>query len=148
MVVTFFGHADFQGEAKFKNKIENILEEFSFQQIDFYLGGYGNFDSFALRVCQEYKRKYPSTKLIYITPYLGSFLDKRKDYLEKIYDEILYPPIENVLLKFSISKRNRWIVEKADLLIVYVERNYGGAYKACKYAWKNKKKVVNLYKTV
>ena len=65
---------------------------------------------------------------------------------DKLYDYSLYPPIEKTPLKFAISKRNKWIVNEADLIIAYVSRNYGGAYSALKYAEKLKKKIINLAK--
>ena len=65
---------------------------------------------------------------------------------EKEYDEILYPEIESVPLKFAISKRNEWMVNNADYVIGYVQTHYGGAYNTLLYAHKHKKPYTNLYK--
>lgn len=46
--------------------------------------------------------------------------------------------------KGAITKRNRWMVEQADLLVCYVEQDEGGAYAALKYAKKLGKKTINL----
>ena len=46
--------------------------------------------------------------------------------------------------KGAITKRNRWMVEQADLLICYIEREEGGAFTALKYAKKQKKTIINL----
>ena len=61
-----------------------------------------------------------------------------------MYDESLYPPLENVLPKFAISKRNEWMITNADLIIAYVNHSYGGAYKTLKIAKRRKKKIVNI----
>lgn len=65
----------------------------------------------------------------------------------KLYDSIIYPPIENTPPKFAIIKRNEWMVNKSDLIIAYVNRSYGGAYKSFAYAEKKKKTIINLADT-
>ena len=37
------------------------------------------------------------------------------------------------------------MIEKSDLVIVYVERQSGGAYAAMRYAEKLNKQIINLY---
>lgn len=49
-------------------------------------------------------------------------------------DSILYPPIENVPLRFSILKRNYWMIDNADFVIAYVKYSIGGAFKTLEYA--------------
>lgn len=63
---------------------------------------------------------------------MNKWLDERKDYIEKEYDEILYPELEQTPLKFAISKRNEWMVKHADYVFAYVNTHYGGAYNALK----------------
>ena len=46
--------------------------------------------------------------------------------------------------KFAITKRNEWMAEQADLILCYIERESGGAYKAVQYAKKLRKEVINL----
>ncbi len=67
------------------------------------------------------------------------------EYYEKYYDRVMIPEsIGKTHPKGAITKRNRWMIEQADLLICYVEREEGGAYAAFKYAKKLKKQIVNL----
>ncbi len=61
-----------------------------------------------------------------------------------MYDDIIYPPIENAPLRFAIVKRNEYMVDIADLLICFVERKYGGAYRTLLYAGRKKKRIINL----
>ena len=77
-------------------------------------------------------------------------IPKRKcEYYEKYYDSILIPEcLYGAHPKSAITLRNRWMVERSDLVIVYVERNKGGAYAAMTHAKKLNKEIVNLYKDV
>ena len=147
MIITFCGHSNFRAEQDDECRLLSLLEEVSKgQQIDFYLGGYGNFDYFAKDCAKKLKEKHPDARLIFITPYLNKWLNDRKEYFEKEYDEILYPEIENVPLKFAISKRNEWMVNNADYVFAYVHTHFGGAYRTLLYAHKHKKPYKNLYR--
>lgn len=142
MVISFFGHRDFCESGAYEKKLLDILEDLVGQNVaEFYLGGYGEFDSFAYRCCKQYKKTHPHVKLIYVTPYL-----LQNDLKEKSenYDEILYPEIENVPPKFAILYRNRYMVEKSDLVISYIQYHRGGAYQAYSYARKKGKRIVAL----
>lgn len=147
-IVTFFGHSDFQEEIKYIKKIEFFLQKEKLKDVDFYLGGYGKFDEFALKCCREYKSKNPNCKLIYISPYLGETLKRNREFLQSRYDEIIYPPIENAPLKFAICRRNEWMVQCADFIIGYVNRQYGGAYRAFLYAKRRGVQFYNLWDEV
>ena len=116
MNISFFGHSSYsyceEDEIRLLELIETVSKG---SQIDFYLGGYGNFDSFAKRCAKRYQQKHTNAKVIFVTPYLSKWLDDRKDYIEKEYDEILYPELEHTPPKYAISKRNEWI----ELLILW-----------------------------
>jgi len=144
VVITFFGHADFVEKDIFRIQIiENIRALAGNEKVEFYLGGYGNFDLFALKCCRDYKKQYKNCKINLIVPYLTG-LTKEKvnaDY----YDEIIYPALEDVYPRFAICKRNEWMVDKADVIITYLNRHYGGTYSTIKYAYSHHKPVINLY---
>lgn len=147
MIITFFGHSDYLDNSEDEEELFSALETIVCDQpVDFYLGGYGNFDSFAYRCAKRYKECKKNAKLVFITPYLDKWLNERKDFLIKLYDEIVYPPIEHVPQKFAILKRNEWMIDRTDHVIVYIRRHYGGAYKALLYAHKQNKPYTNLYK--
>ena len=57
---------------------------------------------------------------------------------------ILPECIERMHPKAAIVKRNQWMIEQADLVILYAERKEGGAYTAQKYAEGLEKKIINL----
>lgn len=146
MIITFCGHSNFKAEQGDEGRALQILENIAKgEQVDFYLGGYGGFDRFALRCAKKYKETHPDTKLIFISPYQNKWLEDRRAQIEKEYDEIIYPELERVPLKFAILKRNEFMVGQADHVICYVQTHYGGAYKTLLYAHKRKKSYVNLY---
>ena len=146
MIVTFCGHADFQKTEEYEKKILDSLEKnVGNKPSDMYLGGYGNFDDFAYNCCKKYKQSHPNVSLVFITPYITA--EYQKNHLKHIatkYDYIIYPEIENRPLKFAISYRNQWMIEKADLVICAIKRNFGGAYKSYQYAKRKKKEIFNV----
>lgn len=138
MIVTFVGHSSYVEKESDKQKIMEILERnVGDTDCDFFLGGYGNFDKFSLNCCIEYRKKHKKSKLIYVIPYL----DRKYDLTN--FDGSVYPPIENVPKRFAISRRNKWVVEQADIIIAFV-RYLGGAKTTLDYAIKKSKLIYNL----
>lgn len=147
MIITFCGHSNYLENINDKEYILNILEDLiKNKDVDFYIGGYGNFDYFALKCAKKYKEKHLNTRIIFITPYLGKWLEDRKNIINKWYDMIIYPELEKVPYKYSILKRNKWMVDKSDYIIGYVKNHFGGAYKMLNYAKKQKKDYINIYR--
>jgi len=146
MIITFCGHSTYRSNMEDEETMLRLFEDVSFgQQITFYIGGYGSFDEFARRCAKQYQSTHSDTKVCFISPYMGKWLEDRKEYLTKEYDEIIYPEIENVPRKFAISKRNEWMVQQADYVIGYVKTHFGGAYNTLLYAHKHKKPYLNIY---
>lgn len=146
MNITFFGHSSFTPTREYEDKVLDFLEEkLGDCTFDVYLGNNGAFDAFAYNCCKKYSSKHPNLSLIYVTPYMT--LDFQKKYLNdyvKQYDGIIYPNIEDKPMRFAITYRNRFMIEKSDFVIVYVEHSWGGAYSAYKYALKKGKQIYNL----
>ena len=87
MVISFFGHRDFCESDAYEKKLLDILEELVGEDVaEFYLGGYGEFDSFAYRCCKQYKKTHPHVKLIYVTPYLSQN-DLKEKYERYAYNK-------------------------------------------------------------
>ena len=80
-------------------------------------------------------------------PSKSPYLDKSYSKLELAkyyYDDVIFPPIENIPRKFAISKRNEWMVNEADLVIAFVTYSWGGAAKTLEYSKRKKKRIINL----
>ena len=146
MIISFCGRANFSENEEIKTKLLELLKNLqNGNPITFYLGGYGNFDLFAKNCAKEHQKAFPSSKVVFVSPYLGKWLEARRSYLENTYDEIIFPEIENTPPRFAIIARNKWMISNSDLVIAYVNTHYGGAYTSLLYAYKNKKPIINLY---
>lgn len=145
MIIAFFGHADYTERVGDKETLLSLITTIvGSDNVHFYLGGYGNFDYFALRCCDMFKTMHENATTVFVTPYLDASYWKLKNAKGK-YDESVYPPIESLPKRYAISKRNEWMIEQADWVIVYVDRSYGGAYSAMAYAERKGKPIVNLF---
>ena len=141
MPVTFFGHGNISYDNEIKSKLKAEIEKaISKGETEFLLGGYGSFDLLAALTLKTLKSQYPQIKSTLVIPYID------RDYDTCLYDDSVYPPLENVPRKFAIVKRNEWTVDKADIIIAYVEHDWGGAARTLKYAVRKKKNIVNLAK--
>ena len=145
MIITFCGHSNclFSDEEKEKLKQLLIKEIRKNPTCKFYLGGYGDFDSLCLRTLRELKNDFPDIELLFITPYLDKNYSKL-ELAKYYYDDVIFPPIENVPRKFAILKRNEWMVDSADLVIAYVKYSWGGAAKTVEYAKRKKVPIINI----
>ena len=145
MIITFCGHSNCSFSDEEKEKLKQLLlkEIRKNPTCKFYLGGYGDFDSLCLRTLRELKTDFPDIELLFITPYLDSNYSKLQ-LAKYYYDDIIFPPIENVPRKFAILKRNEWIVDSANLVIAYVKYSWGGAAKTLEYAKRKKVPIINI----
>lgn len=58
MIIAFFGHSNFNNDEKFEKHLISLIDSIaSDERIDFFLGNYGSFDSFAYKCCKKYKEK-------------------------------------------------------------------------------------------
>ena len=147
MIISFIGHAHIFGEERIKGVVkEQIYRVVKREPITCYLRGWGEFDEICATSCREIKKEFGSTELVYITPYMDLWEQKKiKEFEElSLYDASIYPPIENVPRRFAILRRNEWMMENADLIIAYVAHSFGGAYKALRFLRTRKKKIINV----
>lgn len=142
MIIMFCGHSDYVPSEEDGKKILSLLEEkIGERDAELYLGGYGGFDAFAEKCGREYQRTHPNTKLIFVTPYMT---ENRLVDAKLRYDDVIYPELERVPPRFAISHRNKWMAEKADCVIAYVNHAWGGAYQTYQHAKKKQKEICNL----
>lgn len=145
MIITFCGHSDYQSRVEDEQRIYAFLEETAGNEpLELYLGGYGAFDTFALRCGENYRKFHSDVKLILVTQYLDPNHRKNLDLETQRYDEIVYPGLERVPPRFAISHRNRWMVEQADAVIAFVSHEWGGAYQMLSYAKRKGTRIFQL----
>lgn len=137
MTVTFCGHAEIAQTDDVRKWLINTIEPLILDGADaFYLGGYGAFDSLAASVLRELKKTYRHIKIVLVLAYLNRNVDATG------YDSTLYPELEEVPLRFAISKRNERMVDMADMVIAYVTHDWGGAAKTLEYARRKRKAIL------
>ncbi len=146
MIITFCGHAQYTETEADEQKLLSLFSELIGDgYAELYLGGYGSFDAFARKCGRKYQTTHPNTRLIFVTPYITeSYQKTHLNYNRNLYDEIIYPSLEEKPLRFAISYRNRWMAEKADCIIAYVTHEWGGAYKTYEYAKRMQKQIFNI----
>ena len=83
-------------------------------------------------------------RLLFVTPYLSESYTRNMEWCQGRFDGVIYPPLENVPPRYAISRRNRWIVEQADLLFTYITHEFGGAYAMYRYAKQKDKEIYQL----
>lgn len=139
MKCAFFGHRDAPLEIreKLKKTIISLIEERDVTE--FYVGNNGNFDRMALSVLKELSGMYPQINYYVVYAYLTE--KGREDFEHTTYPE----GIETVPKRFAIDYRNRWVVGRADIVVAYVGRSFGGAAKFVDMAERQRKDVINLY---
>ena len=146
-ICAFFGHRDTQVTNSLISKLQEILISLINQGVDeFWCCEQGEFDWIARSTMLDLKKKFSDIKVCYVLAY-PTFLrsETSYNYLEETYDDIIYPDeAAEGHQKFAITRRNKYIVENADVIVCYIKRQSGGAFKAVKLAEKLNKGVINL----
>lgn len=149
MTITFVGHSVVPSTSELKNIVKEHLRSniINADTVVCYVGGYGDFDKICACACRELKNDFFNLEVVYVTPYINLSAQLKIKEMKNLglCDSSVYPPIENVPPKFAISKRNEWMITNADLVLAYVNRNYGGAYQSLRMAKRKKKKIINLF---
>ena len=143
--IAFVGHREIYGHYRLEDQIEKIVRDKLCEKeyVEFYVGRNGDFD---ISVASAIKRAqnavgHHNSCLILLQPYPM----KDDEYYEKFYDEVQYPVDSKTHPKAAITKRNRWMVENAELLVAFVEEGRkGGAMTTLKYAHARGLEIINL----
>lgn len=138
MTCSLFGHRDAPSSiaAPLTEMIASLIEN---EHTDrFLVGNQGCFDRMAYQIL----RGFPTVDFRVVLAYLPSSRS-----LDPVYrpEETLYPEgLEDVLPRFAIPERNRWMVDQSDIVLVYCRSSAGGTASILKYAKKKKKKIISL----
>ena len=108
MIITFVGHGTLHIDANLSDKIvAAIKKNIKGKEITtFYCGGYGDFDNHCASICRKLKSEI-NCEVVFVTPYITPSQQEKMKYLidSKLYDSTVYPPIENALPRYAITKR-------------------------------------------
>ena len=136
----FFGHREVTHNIRGKliEIIDNLITEKDVKE--FYVGNQGQFDSMVYSVLKELKVKYPHIRYIVVLAYMPD------EHIKEVYGEdTLFPDgLENVPIKFAISKRNAWMIKHSDYAVCYVHKITGGAAKFREKAEKRGLQIIDV----
>lgn len=135
---TFFGHRDCPDSIrpKLRSVLIDLIEN---QQVDtFYVGRQGSFDALVYATLRELSAEYPHIRYAAVLERLSG--KNTDDFTETLFPEAM----ENVPPRFAINRRNNWMLQQADFVVVYVTHTWGGAAKFAGKAGKQGKIVINL----
>ena len=102
----------------------------------FTVGHYGAFDSMAIGVLRELKKRYPDIVLYLLAPYA---LTQKRDVPENFNGSFYPEGLEKVPFRYAIVQANRYMVQNSDYLISYC-RHIGNTRKIVEYAQRLEKK--------
>lgn len=146
--VVLFGHRFVDRAIAVEKALERVLVDLINQNefVDFYVGRNGDFDRIATSTIHRVVREYgfQNCTLNLALPYKTKEFENNQASFSKYYSSIEIMFDERVYPKSAISKRNKNMVDDADLVVCYITHKSGGAWKAVKYANSNQIPVVNI----
>lgn len=147
--VAFFGHRILidirKVETLLEKQIQKLIDEKEF--VTFLVGRNGDFDQCAsssvLRVRK--RSRDDNSSLILVLPYPTAEYTKNETSFHTYYSDVeISLAAEIAHPKSAIQIRNREMVDRADLILCYINRKSSGAWKTVQYAQSQGKTVINL----
>lgn len=151
--VSLFGHRIIEDYITVENKLYELLRiimQNGSREIEFLVGRNGDFDLMAASIIRKLKKETGNDNafLTLVLPYETAELRNNTESFESYYDSIeICEASANCNFKYAIVARNKDMVDRSDMVVVYVKNESGGAYQSLKYAEKNQKRIINLYHT-
>ena len=147
--VAFFGHRyidnPFKVEERLEEQIHKLLTEHEY--VDFLVGRNGDFDRYASSSVLRVRKRYrdDNSSLVLVLPYaMAEYLNNEENFHDYYTDVEISYAASKAHPKSAIQIRNREMVDRADLILCYIEQKEGGAWKTVQYAMKQNKSVINL----
>ena len=137
----------FLGNATIWNTRE-VMEKIKLTAIDliknkgvdtFLVGTKGNFETLSHKMMEQIQCDYPDIKIMLVIAYAQDL--ERCPYN---FDDVYYPPKSELGYKrWSIAKRNEWIIEQTDYIIA-CNQYHGRAYDYCQKAKRKGKEIIEI----
>ena len=144
-ICAFFGHRDVVLSGYYEHVLEKVCRKLIDEQgvYEFWFTNNGECDFYARRILLDMKENnYPEIDVCIMPAY--NLSDGLFDVLSEKYLLLFPEELYHIPWKAAIVKRNEYMVKNADIILCYITRHYGGAYKAVKLAEKLKKKIINI----
>ena len=140
--VSFFGHRELDSPILIEEQLETIVLNLLSTKayIEFLVGRDGDFDLLAASVIHRCKRTFrnDNSSLVWVMPYpTAEYRDNESAY-RAYYDEIeICRESSGKHFKTAFQLRNRSMIDRSDLAVVYILRKSSGAWQTLEYARKH-----------
>ena len=147
--VTFLGHRTINNMREVEERLDELIRKLLREKyyVDFLVGRNGEFDtmaSAAIRRAKQAVGDHNSTFTL-VLPYLTAEYKNSEKYFKEYYDEIeVCEESSKAHFKSAIQIRNRHMIDRADLVVCYIDHESGGAFQSVKYARSLNKDIINL----
>ena len=147
--VSFFGHRIIDNPFPVEEKLESLIRELLNRKeyVEFLVGRDGEFDQIVASTVRRCKRSVrdDNSALVLILPYTTAEYRNNELSFHEYYDEVeICTEAAEHHFKSAHQIRNRFMVDRSDLVVFCVEHNSGGAYQTMQYAKKANANIVNL----
>lgn len=124
MTVTFFGHRDVPKEIEptLRKTLTDLIENHNANEL--YVGNNGKFDAMVRRQLEDLSEIYDINYSIVL-----AYMPCKKNEYDNFTNTIFPEGIETAPKRLAICKRNEWMTRQSDIVVTYVTRNFGGAWK-------------------
>ncbi len=147
--VSFFGHRQIENASAIEERLDEIIRPLLLgkEYVEFLVGRDGEFDQLVASTIKRLKRAVggDNSALVWVLPYpTAEYRDCEADYAA-YYDEIeVCPESAAAHFKSAFQLRNRWMVDRSDLVVCCVECPSGGAFQTLRYAKRHGKSIINI----
>lgn len=147
--VAFFGHRYIDNPFKLEEILDRHIRKLlrDKEYVEFLIGRNGEFDQCVASIVRKAKRNYrdDNSELVLVLPYATAEYLNNEESFEDYYDviEVSYKA-SMTHPKSAIQIRNKEMVDRANLIICFIEETSGGAYKTIEYAKKQNKTIINI----
>ncbi len=147
--VSFFGHREVDNFFRIEEQLEKLIIELlsTKEYVEFLVGKNGEFDQLVSSTIRRIKKNYRDDNCYHllVLPYDTAQYRDNYESFNEYYDQVdIYENYYKAHFKAAFQNRNREMVNRSDLVVFYLERDYGGAYQTYQYAVKQKKNIIKL----
>lgn len=121
----------------------------SHEYVDFLIGKDEDFDQIVSSDVKRMQRviRDDNSSLTWVLPYPTAELENNYEDYENYYDNIeICEESCKAHFKGTMQMRNKIMVDRADLVVCFIDHFSGGAYQTIKYAEEQNKKIINITK--
>ena len=146
LTVSFFGHRYVENILEVEDRVEYVLNDLiqNNDYVEILVGRNGNFDVLVASVVKRLKKRKENLSVVWVQPYLQTEYIKNADNFDEYYDSVeVCEKSARGHFKSAIQIWNRYMIDKSDLVVCFVNEK-GGAYLSRSYAKRKGKKIIDI----